>query len=141
MAATDDTTPAEPQLFSLDPIKLIKVITVNNTDGSEHVFILNGTAAEKFCGAIRDLAAVELTEASTSGTSLSDDGPNVATISNMPEFVFREIDMQTMSVIVPFWFWKERYCNVVTERIPDFSLPSDKSLALKVLVATNDLRS
>lgn len=145
MAATDPATPAAPRpIFSLDPIKYVKLIS-QNPDGSVHYHICDQDALTNYSGLVRDLLSQSFgSENLTDDTpsSLSDDVATVSqTINSIPYLEFREIDKETMIVIIMFALWKKRYSKVCDERIPDFPLPTDKNLALKSLIAANELRT
>ena len=147
MAATDSATPAPRPIFSLDPIQYVKLISVN-PDGSEHFHIVDGDAIKSYSGLIRDLlnetfGSEKLSDdAPATSSTLSDDAVTTVsqTISSIPMLEFREIDKETMIVLIIFAMWKKRYSKVNDERIPDFPVPQDKNLALKALIASNELR-
>jgi hypothetical protein len=148
MAATDSATPAPRPIFSLDPIQYVKLVSVN-PDGSEHSHIVDRDAITSYSGLIRDLlnetfGSEKLSDdtPATSSSTLSDDEVTAVTqtIGSIPMLEFREIDKETMIVLIIFAMWKKRYSKVNDERIPDFPVPQDKNLALKALIAANELR-
>lgn len=152
----------EKPLFTSDPVEFVKITTDPSEDGGEHIFIFDKDAAKRYCNQIKDLLniAVEMNnqfgDSSSSSSSSSsapscsssettlvdDDQPSTSEFTPSVEehpIEFRMVPKQVMDVIIAFVYWKKRWANVVTERIPDFPLPEDKNLALQALVAANDL--
>lgn len=142
-------TKTEKPLFTSDPIEYIKIESETNEQGQTHVFIVDKDALRRYAKIIDDLINIQTEMASlpqsssSSGTSLCDDGAETSEPQIAIEkcsFEFREIPKRAIETICDFAMWKKRWANVVTERIPDFPLPSEKNHALHVLVASNELR-
>ena len=133
MAASSESTPVIPNpkpLFTTDPVEYIKLTSEEGEN--QHVFIIDKDAALRYSSTIKDLLGIaqdmkDLNDPSTSA------GPEM-------NIEFREIPTRALEVCVKFFYWKKRWANVVTERIPEFPLPTDKNIALNTLVAANELR-
>lgn len=149
-------------LFTSDPVEYVKVTTDPTEEEGSHIFIFDKDATKRYCNQIKDLLNIasemnihlgdgssssssSAPSCSSSETTLVDDQPSESSSSVFKPVVeehpieFRMIPKQVMDVIIAFVYWKKRWAEVVTERIPDFPLPEDKNLALQALVAANDL--
>lgn len=146
------TAPVGRPLFSSDPIEYIKLVSEEG-----HIFIIDKDAAMRYSSTIKDNMSIsdDMDKQSTNNkptcsSSLSDDGESSVSsvvtnagptpISQLDPIEFREIPTKAMDKCCQFFYWKKRWANVVTERIPDFPTPTEKVLALNTLVASNELR-
>lgn len=140
--SAETSTVVPPPLFSTEPVVYIGLRSYN-PDGSTHLFIVDQDAFTRYSGTVNDLvkttAEFEAQIQVKVEGELSDD-PASQNIDNLVVFDFKNIDKQSMDYCVMFPFWKKRFCNVVTERIPDFIVPSSKEEGVKFLIASNDLR-
>jgi len=135
----------EKPLFSSDPIEFIRIES-ELEDGQPHVFIVDKDAIVRYSKTIESLVNIQSEMSSmmpsSSGTTLSDDAETSSPGPVVAEYPleFREIPQRAMENVMDFCYWKKRWANVVTERIPDFNRATEKNLALHVLVAANELR-
>ena len=147
MASTStSTSESRPHpIINNDPVKYLKLVSEEGPN--QHIFICDLESATRFSASIRELVHIEQTFQNES--ALQDDTPSSSSSSSssssggfdsLPSIEFREIPKRSLETCVSFFYWKKRWCHVVTERIPDFTLPTEKNLALNTLIAANELR-
>lgn len=140
MAASSETPIVPPPVLPTEPVEYIGIRSFN-PDGTSHLFIVNKAPMVRYSGTIGDLVKTtqEIEPDIKVEGGLSDD-PQPQNINNIIVFELSSVDFQTMWYVVRFPFWKERWANVVTERIPDFPVPAAKEDALRALIVANDIR-
>ena len=127
MAATSEeyapVIPNPKPLFSSDPIDYIKLTSEEGPD--QHIFIVDKDAAVRYSSTIKDL--INISQEMEKG-GLQDDqaASSSSAVADLHPIEFREIPMRALETCVKFFYWKKRWANVVTERIPDFPLPSEE---------------
>lgn len=98
---------------------VVEYIKLQSSDG--HVFIVDQEAA---CASatIAALFSVEIRE-----MTLASDNP----------IHFKEVGTAILEKVCQYFYYKKKYSQVVTEKIPEFELPSEH--ALELLMAANFL--